>query len=415
MQRVSRVLRPWGLAVALGVAACLDAPVMGPLDAPAAGSNPAVVRGWTVILRSDSGPDSGAIAIAQTDTAALGAGPGAYQARARLWTVIDSAPTDSELTLKLALGERTLRWRLERDGMPVASGGGALWTVDRWPWLPRARGRGRATWNGTSVPVRFAALGGVPMPERSLVDPMPAGSVTMRARGIVSLRVDDCNALDSATFGVLRELHLVAEFGVPSRFVDRPGRCSLTLLRAMVAAGNAVEAHSRHHARAPTDFAQFYVETVGAARDLRAMGFEPHVFIQPGSWNRGPYDFDTPAKLQGPAGMLLRRLYVATEAYAVSGTNMALPAPGRIGPAARVFRTLTPEEIAMHVRRAAATGSWIEFMWHSSDLPADSLRPRLAAIAALRDSGLVDVMPFYQALHAAGPGMSPMPLLPVDR
>ena len=35
MQRVSRVLRPWGLAVTLGVAACLDAPVTGPLDAPA--------------------------------------------------------------------------------------------------------------------------------------------------------------------------------------------------------------------------------------------------------------------------------------------------------------------------------------------------------------------------------------------
>jgi hypothetical protein len=202
----------------------------------------------------------------------------------------------------------------------------------------------------------------------------------------------------------------VAEFGVPSRFVDRPGRCSLSLLRALVAAGNAVESHSRYHTRPPTNFAEFYVETVGAARDLQAMGFQPHVFIQPGSWNAGPYDFDSPAKLQGAAGMLLRRVYVATEAYAVSNTNMVVPAEGRVGPAARVFRTLTPEEIAMHVRRAAATGSWIEFMWHSSDLPADSLRPRLAAIAALRDSGLVEVMPFYQALHAARPGTSPMPL-----
>jgi hypothetical protein len=99
--------------------------------------------------------------------------------------------------------------------------------------------------------------------------------------------------------------------------------------------------------------------------------------------------------------MLLRRVYVATEAYAVSNTNMPVPAQGRVGPNARVLRTLTPEQIALHVQRAASAGTWIEFMWHSSDLSADSLRPRLAVIAALRDSGYVEVMPFYQALHAA--------------
>jgi hypothetical protein len=396
------------------MAACLDAPVTGPLDVPAAVSDPAVVHGWTVILRSDSGADSGAIAIAQTDTAGLGAGPGEYQARARLWTVLDSAPTDSELTLSLSVGSRTLRWRLERDGMPVGSGGGALWTVDRWRWLPRARGRGRATWNGTSVPVHFAALGGVPMPERSLIDPMAAASVTMRARGMVSLRVDDCSVKDSATFGVLRDLHLVAEFGVPSRFVDRPGLCSLTLLRALAAAGNAIESHSRHHARPPTDFAQFYVETVGAARDLHEMGFDPHVFIQPGSWNAGPFDFNSRAKLQGAAGALLRRIYVATEAYAYPDTTLILPARGRIGPPPLLLR-MAPEQIALRVRQAATAGRWIEFMWHSWEIPADSLRPRLAAIAALRDSGLVEVMPFYRALHAAGPGMSPMLLPPIVR
>ena len=191
MRRVSRVLGPWGLAVMVGVAACGDAPVTGPLDVPAALSDPARVHGWTVILRSDSGADSGAVAIAQTDTEGLGAGRGEYQARARVWTVLDSTPTDSGLTLSLSVGTPTLRWRLERDGMPVASGDGVLSTGDRWRWLPRAQGRGRATWNGTSVPVRFAALGGVPMPERSLVDPMPAGSVMIRAPGIVSLRVDD--------------------------------------------------------------------------------------------------------------------------------------------------------------------------------------------------------------------------------
>ncbi len=399
----------WGWAVTVGVAACLAAPPTGPVDEAAAASDAAFVHAWTLILRVDSGPDSGAIVIAQTDTDQLAAGVSEYRARARLWTVLDGAPADSELTLDLTLADGRLGWRLTRDATPVAWGRTALLLLqrlrrtERSQWLPPARGGGRATWNGRDVPVDFAALADIPMPEQPLVDPTPAGSVTLHARGIVSLRVDDCSALDAATFGVLRELHLVAEFGVPSRFVGRPGRCSLSLLRALAAAGNTIESHSRHHWLPPRDFAQFYLETVGAARDLRMLGFEPHVFIQPGSWNRGEFYLNSPTKLQGPAGMLLRRVYVATEAYAYAGTNMGLPPPGPIGPAARVLRTLTPADIELHVRRAAAAGSWIQFMWHSADIPADSLRPRLAVIAALRDSGLVEVMPFYRALHAAAP------------
>jgi hypothetical protein len=409
VRRVPRGLRLWGWAVTVGVAACLGAPPTGPLDEPGAASDAAFVRTWTVILRVDSGPDSGAIAIAQTDRDELAGGVSEYHARARLWTVLDGAPADSELTLDLTLADGSVGWRLTRDATPVAWGGTALPLFQRVrrtegaQWLPPARGGGRGTWTGTNVPVSFAALADVPMPQQPLVDPMPVGSVTLHAHGIVSLRVDDCSALDSATFGVLRELHLVAEFGVPSRFVGRPGRCSLSLLRALVAAGNTIESHSRHHWLPPKDFAQFYLETVGSARDLRVLGFEPHVFVQPGSWNKGEFYLNSLTKVLGPAGMLLRRLYVATEAYAYSATNMALPAPGRLGPAARVLRTLTPADIEMHVRRAAAGGSWIQFMWHSSDIPADSLRPRLAVIAALRDSGLVEVMPFYRALHAAAP------------
>ncbi len=327
-------LPPWSLAVMLGLAACLDQTLTQPPDEPAAAVDAALVHGWTLILRSDSGSDSGAIVIAQTDTDGLGAGLGEHRARARLWTVLDSAPTDTDLTLQLSLGDRRVRWRLAQHGTAVAWGGGALWT-DRWQWLPRSRGRGRAIWSGTSVPISFAVLGGVPMPEEVLVDPLPAGSVTGRGQGIVSLRVDDCSATDSATFRVLRELHLVAEFAVPSRFVDRRNRCSRPLLRALVAAGNTVESHSRYHELPPTDFAQFYLETVGSARDLHEWGFEPHVFIQPGSWNAGAFDLDSPAKLQGPAGALLRRVYAATEAYAYAGTNIRVPAQNRVGPVAR--------------------------------------------------------------------------------
>ena len=116
----------------------------------------------------------------------------------------------------------------------------------------------------------------------------------------------------------------------------------------------------------------------------------------------GPFDFDSRAKLRGAAGALLRRLYVATEAYAYPDTTLILPARGRIGPPP-LLMTMAPEQVAVKVRQAAATGGWIEFMWHSREISADSLWPRLVVIAALRDSGLVEVMPFYRALHAAAP------------
>src|SRR6266567_4123572 len=245
----------WGWAVTVGVAACLAAPPTGPVDEAAAASDAAFVHAWTLILRVDSGPDSGAIVIVQTDTDQLAAGVSEYRARARLWTVLDGAPADSELTLDLTLADGRLGWRLTRDATPVAWGRTALLLLqrlrrtERSQWLPPARGGGRATWNGRDVPVDFAALADIPMPEQPLVDPTPAGSVTLHARGIVSLRVDDCSALDAATFGV------------PSRFVGRPGRCSLSLLRALAAAGNTIESHSRHHWLPPRDFAQFYLET----------------------------------------------------------------------------------------------------------------------------------------------------------
>jgi len=43
---------------------------------------------------------------------------------------------------------------------------------------------------------------------------------------------------------------------------------------------------------------------------------------------------------------------------------------------------------------------WISFMWHAWDMTPTELKARLRVIAALRDSGMVTVLPYYTALHA---------------
>jgi len=154
------------------------------------------------------------------------------------------------------------------------------------------------------------------------------------------------------------------------------------------------------HGATPSSFGDFYLETLGSLRDLRAWGYNPHVFIQPGSWNIGPCTFDNPAKLQTQYAGLVRRVYVAMEAYYPKTRTVAIPSPGRVGPAAYPIVGLAPATIDSIVRAAISSRGWVEFMWHSREMSPSSLTPRLAVIAALRDSGLVTVMPFYRALHA---------------
>jgi hypothetical protein len=55
------------------------------------------------------------------------------------------------------------------------------------------------------------------------------------------------------------------------------------------------------------------------------------------------------------------------------------------------------------IRHAIEDSTWINFMWHSVEMPPAELESRLRVIAALRDSGLVTVLPFYVALHATRP------------
>jgi hypothetical protein len=359
-------------------------------------------RTWTLIL-SDS---AGGVWIAQTEVI----GPAATPAEkpvwsASLWSHLDSTPDARDLTLRVALDEKTghdlppvMQWSLERQGAVLASGEGvARW--NRRHRVARIRGAARSSLPGAHPATQFELIGDVPLPQDPVVDPVPRGAVIVTTPGVVSLRIDDCNGADADAFRVLRELHLTAAMGVPSGRINREGYCSQALLEAMVRDGDRVESHSRVHGQAPKSFGGFYLEVVGSAQDLRARGFIPSVFIPPGTWRRGPTLMDGAAKLIGPYADLLRRTYVSTESYALP-PYVSLPAPGRDGPSSLPLKAVTPAMLEARVRRAAADSQWIGFMWHSWDMPLEDLRARLRVIAALRDSGLVTVLPYFSALHA---------------
>ena len=385
-------LWPVGVFLLAAVTGCLQ----WPSDPPGVQGRDALLEHvWTIVLTNDSDR----VWVVQSDTTQGRPASLEDTLSATVWTALDGLPDQTNLRLLVMRCGGTIAWRLENLGAVVASGEGPLGS-DALYLIPRSRGTGTLYLDGAVRSVAFDLLGGTPLPAQPVIDQVAPASDTVQAPAIVSLRVDDCTDSDGQSFGVLRQFGLTAEIGVPSRLLNRPGSCSVELVNSMVAAGNVVESHSRTHGATPSSFGDFYLETLGSLRDLRAWGYNPHVFIQPGSWNIGPCTFDNPAKLQSQYAGLVRRVYVAMEAYYPRTRTVAIPPPGRVGPAAYPIAGLAPATIDSMVRAAISSRGWVEFMWHSREMPPSSLTPRLAVIAALRDSGLVTVMPFYRALHA---------------
>jgi hypothetical protein len=374
------------------VTGCLD---RGPEDLLGnTGADPLDRQTWTVILSDDAG----GVWVAQSDSAFAVHGGSPEAAAASFWSVLDSAPDLDHLTLAAQVEGREMSWTLSRSGELLGSGRGALFSYVGGTGAPRFVGTATMTRAGVSRQLRFDAIGGLPMPAEPAPPPPPLPPAIVSG-GVVSLRIDDCAASDSVSLALLARRHLVASFAVPTRLVGRPGRCPRRLLDSMIVHGNAVEAHSRFHGTQPATFADFYLETVGASRDLRAMGFEPRVFVQPGSWRSGPAFFDSPAKMATPYGALLRRVYRAVEAYQTLEPAVPYPSGGR-WPYAGEIRYYSTDRLAAFLRDASARGEWVELLWHSGDQPWAALDDRLAVVEAMRDSGYIANVTFRDALRA---------------
>lgn len=376
------------------LSACLD---RGPEDLLGnSAPDPLGRQVWTLILTDDAGD----VWVAQSDSALAAHSDTPAAGSASLWSSLDGAPELRDLVLTAQVEGREMTWTLAHNGEPIGTGRGALLAYVGGRSAPRFAGTATVTLGGTVRSVRFDAIGGLPMPSEPVAPPSQLPPA-IAAGGVVTLRVDDCAASDSVSLELLVRHHLVASFAVPTRLVGRPGRCPRRLLDSMAAHGDAIEAHSRFHGTAPASFADFYLEVVGASRDLQAMGFDPSVFVQPGTWQSGPASFDSPEKLRTPYGALLRRMYRAVEAYQTQEPAVPYPGDGR-WPYAGEIRYYDADRLAAFLRDASARGQWVELMWHSGDQPWAALDARLAVIEALQDSGYVVNVTFRDALRAAG-------------
>src|SRR3989442_3389964 len=418
MNRRHLFIPPW-VVVAFGAVACsADSPVAPRAGPPSAGvlRAPSTAVGsvnvWTLILTDMTGD----VWVAQTDTGSpIPVGEGEWAGSAALWSRLDSVPDASLVTLRTTivsrlgpvsgggLGGLFVSWQLGGSGTAWTAAGGGRRVWDRRQRTWRCRGGAVVAAGGASGAlerVKFDLIADTPMPPDPIADPTPRGSVVVRTPAVVSLRIDGCMAADAVAFALLQKLRLTVEMAAPSRRIDRRGHCSQQLLEEMVAAGDLVESHSRFHGPAPASFGDFYLETVGSAQDLRRRGFNPFVFIPPGSWRSRPTLMDSPGKLVGPYAELLRRVYVSTQSYALPSV-VPVPISGRDGPSSAALKWFTIPVLEERLRQAVADSQWLSFMWHAWDMTPADLEARLRVIAALRDSGLVTVLPYYTALHAA--------------
>ena len=383
---------PLLLSLVAALAGCAAGDSFGSSDA-----DPLSPRIWTFLL-SDS--LTGTAWVLQTDTAIAVSQSDGVATPATLWTALDSAPARLGLAVHAAVEGRELRFTV-RDGVAtVGTATGRLFAYRGDGGAPRYVGSATVELDGSPRTLRFDALAGVPLP----VDPFvaPSAPPPATARAVVSLRADDCKAGESGVLAALTANRLVAEFAVPSRLVGRPGHCNWMLVDSLAAAGNAIVAHSRFHEVAPADFPEFYLETVGASKDLAAKGHAPRLWVQPGSWLLGDAHLDGPAKLASPYGALLRRVYGAVEAYTSADAGSALSYASRSthGPVLYFLKDFDEPTLRFTLQRAADTGRWIEFMWHTGDQPLDRLSHQLAVIAEFRDAGSLAVMPVYEAILA---------------
>jgi hypothetical protein len=230
-------------------------------------------------------------------------------------------------------------------------------------------------------------------------------------RGALSLRVDDIFASDTTLFRLLRERQLTAEVAVPSAWVGLPGHVDRQMLQIVRDAGFSISAHSRLHGKDPTSAAAFVIETLGAKDELRAMGFSPWSFAQPGTWTDA-FDFSDSLRLRSPGADFIRTYFTVLEAYPPHSVEYTPPLSGsELLAVNHATLDLTSVDFAIQwVDRVVRDRKWMEWMIHSYQIGRpgheswQDVTRVLDHIVALRDSGQLLVVSPLAIASASSPG-----------
>jgi hypothetical protein len=210
----------------------------------------------------------------------------------------------------------------------------------------------------------------------------------------ILLRVDDAAAADVDFEGRIRARGLIAEFAIPTRLVGRPGYATWSDVDAWRRDGMGIISHSRTHGYGDLGDADFIGEVIGGMADLAARGFATRIFAQPGTW-RGAALLDSPAKLGGWRGALLRSTTVVSEAYSYGGM-LSLPLRDSLAIGYSHWTLSdgqTPEGILRQWGYSSRPGMFTTFLVHSGRMggPA-ALDWFLDTLAAARAQGRIQLV-----------------------
>lgn len=229
----------------------------------------------------------------------------------------------------------------------------------------------------------------------------------------VMLCHDDGPEVDYTTiYPYLRDKQVVGSFAIIQGSVTGGTNLTWAQIKEMHDHGMEIVCHSRTHGSAPANFAAFVDEAITAADDLALTDgtWQATIdgFVQPGTWNAGPYYFNDPTLVDGTdAGDQLRSRYAVATAYVSDGVARNLnqiPNLRRIGPTrGSDLSTITLAQLKTKVSEARGQGALLACGTHAARLGIDNSvatwKTLIDFLAAERDAGRVEFYTLSAAYH----------------